>query len=92
MTPRTTVAVISVVAMAVGAFVGFQSLMSLMAEPAFVTATGAACDPSEQLRRYVLEDCFPAKLEAHPVGVALSGFGLLGLIYARLLMPHPGHH
>ncbi|GAA3798501.1 MULTISPECIES: hypothetical protein [Amycolatopsis] len=84
MTPRTTVAVLSVAAIAVGTFLVFSGLM---AQPGFVTPDGSACDPTADLQRYVLEDCLPAEPEGHPLGVPLAGLGLLGLIYARLLMP-----
>ncbi|WP_020417876.1 hypothetical protein [Amycolatopsis sp. ATCC 39116] len=84
MTPRTTVAVLSVAAIAVGTFLVFSGLM---AQPGFVTPGGSACDPSADLKRYVLEDCLPAEPEGDPLGAPLSGLGLLGLIYARLLMP-----
>ncbi|MEU0465172.1 hypothetical protein ABZ215_14300 [Amycolatopsis sp. NPDC006131] len=53
MTPRTTVAVLSVVAIAAGVVLVFSGLID-------------------------------------PLGAPLSGLGLLGLIYARLLMPPRG--
>ncbi|MFJ8812443.1 MULTISPECIES: hypothetical protein [Amycolatopsis] len=87
MTPRTTVAVLSVVAIAIGVFLVFSGLM---AQPGFVTPDGTACDPSADLKRYVLEDCLPAEPEGDPLGTPLAGLGLLGLIYARLLMPPTG--
>lgn len=83
MAPRAIVAVISVATIMVGLFVLFRGLT---AQPGFVTSTGAACDAGEQLQSYRLEDCGPAEPAGQTVGSVLAGLGLLGLIYARLLM------
>lgn len=89
MAPRTVVAIISVAAIAIGAFVLFRSVAELSAGPAFVTPAGTPCDPAELLGSSDHQDCAPVEPSGRPLGAALAEFGLLGLIYARLLMPAP---
>ncbi|QRP48261.1 hypothetical protein [Amycolatopsis sp. FDAARGOS 1241] len=78
MSPRTTVAITSLVAIGLGVVL---LVTSAQAELAFVTSNGAACDGLAQLG-----DCFPAEPRSPVLASLLTSTGLLGLIYARLLM------
>ncbi|MEV6904125.1 hypothetical protein [Amycolatopsis sp. NPDC051372] len=83
MSPRAIVAFVSVAAIVVGVFLAFRGLFG---GPDFVTPSGAACDPAIAWQDDSLGDCFPVERQSPAFALLLAHVGLLGLIYARLLM------
>ncbi|MEV0070781.1 MULTISPECIES: hypothetical protein [unclassified Amycolatopsis] len=83
MSPRAIVAFVSVAAIVIGVFL---SLRGLIGGPDFVTPAGAACDPAFAWQDDSLGDCFAVERHSPAFALVLAHIGLLGLIYARLLM------